>query len=117
MDPVARSVEKKFNLDTSKDENLLPARLARTGLGLFALGLAVKLPFFGVAMSLVGAMLTLSVSLIFPTACYLKMFGDELDAKEKWLNYAIVGIGFLCVGSGTYSAIAALIDTSSDFGM
>jgi vesicular inhibitory amino acid transporter len=117
MDPVARSVEKKFNLDTSKDENLLPARLARTGLGLFALGLAVKLPFFGVAMSLVGAMLTLSVSLIFPTACYLKMFGDELDAKEKWLNYAIVGIGFLCVGSGTYSAIAALIDTSSDFGI
>ena len=51
-------------------------------------------------MSLVGAVLTLSVSLIFPTACYLKMFGDELDAKEKWLNYAIVGLGFLCVGSG-----------------
>ena len=60
---------------------------------------------------------TLSVSLIFPTACYLKMFGDELDAKEKWLNYAIVGLGFLCVGSGTYSAVSALMDASSDFGM
>ncbi|CAL6392233.1 unnamed protein product [Bathycoccus prasinos] len=117
MDPVARGVEEKFNLDTSKAENLLPARVSRTGLGLFALGLAVKLPFFGVAMSLVGAVLTLSVSLIFPTACYLKMFGDELDAKEKWLNYAIVGLGFLCVGSGTYSAVSALMDASSDFGM
>ena len=45
MDPVARGVEEKFNLDTSKAENLLPARVSRTGLGLFALGLAVKLPF------------------------------------------------------------------------
>ena len=117
MDPVARGVEEKFDLDTSKEENLLPARAARTVLGLFALFLAVELPYFGVAMSLVGAVLTLSVSLIFPTACYLKMFGDELDVKEKWLNYAIVGLGFLCVGSGTYSAVSALMDTSSDFGM
>ena len=117
MDPVARGVEEKFDLDTSKEENLLPARAARTGLGLFALFLAVELPYFGVAMSLVGAVLTLSVSLIFPTACYLKMFGDELDVKEKWLNYAIVGLGFLCVGSGTYSAVSALMDASSDFGM
>jgi len=117
MDPVARGVEEKFDLDTSKEENLLPARAARTGLGLFALFLAVELPYFGVAMSLVGAVLTLSVSLIFPTACYLKMFGNELDVKEKWLNYAIVGLGFLCVGSGTYSAVSALMDASSDFGM
>ena len=116
MDPVARSVEKKFNLDTSKDGNLLLATCSNW-FRLVCARVSRETSFFGVAMSLVGAMLTLSVSLIFPTACYLKMFGDELDGREKWLNYAIVGIGFLCVGSGTYSAIAALIDTSSDFGM
>jgi vesicular inhibitory amino acid transporter len=119
MDPVARGVEEKMNLDISKndDNDLLKARFARTGLGLLALFLAVELPFFGVAMSLVGAVLTLSVSLIFPTACYLKMFGDELEPAEKWLNYAIVGLGFICVASGTTSALLALLDASNDFGM
>jgi vesicular inhibitory amino acid transporter len=39
----------------------LTARVLRTALGLGALGVAAKVPFFAVVMSLIGSFLTLTV--------------------------------------------------------
>ena len=113
LDPVAKGVDSKlgFRVRDSKSDALV-SRLLRTALGVLTLGAAIKLPFFGVGMSLVGAALTLSVSVTFPSMCYLRMFGDELSRGERWLNYAILGIGFTCAASGTAAAFQSALEIS-----
>ena len=112
LDPVAKGVDEKLNLDITggKPSDALTSRAFRTLLGLGSLGLAVKLPFFGVGMSLLGAVLTLTVSVVFPSACYLKMFDRDLSASERALNYGIILIGVACILTGT----AAAIDSASE---
>ena len=111
LDPVAKGVDEKLNLDiTGKPSDALTSRAFRTLLGVGSLGLAVKLPFFGVGMSLLGAVLTLTVSVVFPSACYLKMFDRDLSASERALNYGIILIGVACILTGT----AAAIDSASE---
>jgi len=111
LDPVAKGVDEKLNLDiTAKAGDALTSRAFRTLLGLGSLGLAVKLPFFGVGMSLLGAVLTLTVSVVFPSACYLKMFDRDLSSSERALNYGIILMGVACILTGT----AAAIDSASE---
>lgn len=87
----------------------LPAKLTRTGLGLSALLLATKVPFFGYVMAVIGSFLTLTVSVIFPSLCYLKLYDGELGQKEKLLNYFIVFLGVFCALSGTYASVRDLL--------
>ena len=111
LDPVAKGVDEKLNLDViAKAGDALTSRAFRTLLGIGSLGLAVKLPFFGVGMSLLGAVLTLTVSVVFPSACYLKMFDRDLSSSERALNYGIILMGVACILTGT----AAAIDSASE---
>ena len=107
MDPVARGLESRLGVDIGAKEGDGPikARVMRTGLGLGALVTAAKVPFFAVVMSLIGSFLTLTVSVIFPSACYLKMFEDELDEGEKAINWIIMFVGGFCVVAGSTSAL------------
>ena len=55
---------------------------------------------------LIGSFLTLTVSVIFPAACYLKMFEDEMSDKEKAINWVIMllgGFGVVAAGPHTTS--------------
>jgi len=56
-------------------------------------------------MSVVGSFLTMTVSVIFPSMCYLKIFGDELTPAERNLNYVIIILGLGCATSGTWTAV------------
>ena len=87
----------------------LPAKVTRTGLGLGALLLATSVPFFGYVMAVIGSFLTLTVSVIFPSLCYLKLYGGELEKKEKLVNYFIVALGLICAVSGTYTSVHDLL--------
>lgn len=87
----------------------LPARLTRTGLGLGALLLATSVPFFGYVMAVIGSFLTLTVSVIFPSLCYLKLYDGEIEKKEKYINYFIVALGLVCAVSGTYTSVQSLL--------
>jgi vesicular inhibitory amino acid transporter len=119
MDPVSRGLEKALGVDINggggggveRDWGApLKARLMRTGLGAGALLTAAKVPFFAVFMSLIGSFLTLTVSVIFPSACYLRMFEDELTDNERVANWAIMLLGGFCVVAGSASAINATLD-------
>ena len=83
--------------------------MLRTGLGLGALLAAAKVPFFAVVMSLIGSFLTLTVSVIFPAACHLKVFEDELTDSEIVVDWAIMFVGGFCVVAGSASAVADLL--------
>ena len=123
MDPVSRGLEKALGVDINggggggEGDGVdgdwgapLKARLMRTGLGAGALLTAAKVPFFAVFMSLIGSFLTLTVSVIFPSACYLRMFEDELTDNERVANWAIMLLGGFCVVAGSASAINAALD-------
>ena len=45
------------------------------------------------------------MSVIFPSACYLKMFEDELDEGEMAINWIIMFVGGFCVVAGSVSAL------------
>ena len=47
---------------------------------------------------------------IFPSACYLRMFEDELTDNERVANWAIMLLGGFCVVAGSASAINATLD-------
>ena len=85
------------------------ARLTRTGLGLGALLLATSIPYFGYFMAVIGSFLTLTVSVIFPSACYLRLYGDSLSKPEKLLNYGVITLGILCATSGTAVSVHDLL--------
>lgn len=87
----------------------LPGRLTRTGLGLGALLLATSVPYFGYVMAVIGSFLTLTVSVIFPSLCYLKLYDTEIEKKEKLLNYFIVALGVFCAVTGTYTSVQSLL--------
>ena len=113
MDPVARGLEQTLLSSDSEKlalaESPLKARGLRTALGLGALAAAAKVPFFAVVMSLIGSFLTLTVSVIFPAACHLKVFEDELTDFEKRTDWAIMILGGFCVVAGSSSAVADLL--------
>lgn len=86
-----------------------PARLTRTGLGIGALLLATSVPYFGYVMAVIGSFLTLTVSVIFPSLCYLKLYDTEIERKEKLLNYFIVALGVFCAVTGTWTSVQSLL--------
>lgn len=108
LEPVARGVDEKLNISMKGSTGLL-AKANRTALGLGALFLAAQVPFFGDLMCIVGSFLTLTVSVIFPSLCYLKLYGDDLKQAEKNLNYVLISLGIVCAASGTWTAVQDVI--------
>ena len=79
----------------------LKARLMRTGLGAGALLTPLKVPPAVFMYRSSRSFLTLTVSVIFPSACYLRMFEDELTDNERVANWAIM---LLSAGSASSPA-------------
>ena len=50
-----------------------PSKVSRSGLGILSLFLATSVPHFAYCMSLIGSFLTVTVSILFPSVCYLKL--------------------------------------------
>ncbi|CAF1885932.1 unnamed protein product [Brassica oleracea var. botrytis] len=67
---------------------------------------AMLLPFFGELMSLVGAFLSASASVILPCLCYLKISGKYRRlGLETLVLIGIVLIGIVVMITGTYKAV------------
>ncbi|DBA74354.1 TPA: hypothetical protein ACH3X1_011127 [Trebouxia sp. C0004] len=118
LEPVARGVEQLAQRgrrgQAAWKSSRLPARVTRTALGLGALLLATKVPYFGYVMAVIGSFLTITVSVIFPSLCYLKLYDSEIEKKEKLLNYFIVALGVFCALSGTWTSVQSLLQELSE---
>ncbi|GMH43182.1 hypothetical protein BSKO_11104 [Bryopsis sp. KO-2023] len=108
LEPVARGVEQHLGISIKGPTGNL-ARLNRTGLGLGALFLATQVPYFAQVMSIVGSFLTITVSVMFPALCHLKLFDEDLETNEKYLNYLVLALGGFCAVSGTWTAVQELL--------
>lgn len=77
-------------------------KLALTGL---ALVVSIYVPSFSFLCALVGMVCTMSVSVIFPAAAHMKLFGPKLSTGEKILDSGFVIIGLVMAIVGTISTL------------
>uniref|UniRef100_A0A2C9WAV2 Amino acid transporter transmembrane domain-containing protein n=1 Tax=Manihot esculenta TaxID=3983 RepID=A0A2C9WAV2_MANES len=71
---------------------------------------ALAVPFFGYLMTLVGAFLSFTASIILPCLCYLKISGTYRRLGcEGVVVGGIVVLGIAVVISGTYSALLQIV--------
>ncbi|KAF2206365.1 hypothetical protein CERZMDRAFT_72227 [Cercospora zeae-maydis SCOH1-5] len=67
--------------------------------------LAILIPQFDTIMSLLGAVACFTICLILPCAFHLKLFGKELTARQKALDWGLIVV----------SSVLALVSTAFNF--
>ncbi|XP_071694136.1 amino acid transporter AVT1I-like [Rutidosis leptorrhynchoides] len=105
--PIVESIEERFlsYYNTRKFSMLI-----RTALVISTVIVALVLPFFAYLMSLVGAFLSVTASIIMPCLCYLKISGSyRRFGVEMVVCGFIVFIGILVAVVGTYSALGDIV--------
>ncbi|KAJ6371337.1 hypothetical protein OIU77_001775 [Salix suchowensis] len=71
---------------------------------------ALSLPFFGDLMSLVGAFLSMTASIILPSLCYMKISGTyRRFGFEMVVLWTVVLLGVSVVILGTYTSLSEII--------
>ncbi|KAL4575224.1 hypothetical protein LXL04_022066 [Taraxacum kok-saghyz] len=107
ISPVAKSLEELIPLKHSKSH--VYSILIRTALVISTLIVALTVPFFGLVMSLIGSLLSMLVSLIFPCACFLRILRGNVTRFQVSLCVLIIATGFISLSFGTYTAISEII--------
>ncbi|KZV50189.1 vacuolar amino acid transporter 1-like [Dorcoceras hygrometricum] len=106
LKPVISAVENRLTSSSTRGFSIL----IRTGLVLSTIIVAVAIPFFGYLMSLVGAFLSVTASIILPCACYLKISGTyRRFGVEMVFIWIIVLVGIVILVVGTYTALDEII--------
>ncbi|CAH9090852.1 unnamed protein product [Cuscuta europaea] len=115
--PIVKAIERSVDEDgdyCSKKRLLLITMqrvLVRTSVVISTVIVAIAVPFFGYLMALVGALMNMTVSIIMPCLCFLKIcriygrlrFGEVIVIC--WI--VVIGVGIMIVG--TYTAIMQII--------
>ncbi|XP_058740838.1 amino acid transporter AVT1I-like [Vicia villosa] len=75
----------------------------------------LALPFFGSLMSLVGAFLTVTASILLPCLCYLKISGIYRKFEFETIVIVVIILVAIVMGiSGTYTSVVELVQESSN---
>ncbi|KAK9058337.1 hypothetical protein SSX86_023178 [Deinandra increscens subsp. villosa] len=100
--PIVNTIEERFpSFNTRKSSIFI-----RTTLVISTIVVAIALPFFGYLMSIVGALLTVTASIILPSLCYLKISGTyRIFGVESVIIGFVVLIGILIATLGTYTSM------------
>ncbi|KAH6791158.1 Transmembrane amino acid transporter family protein [Perilla frutescens var. frutescens] len=71
---------------------------------------ALTVPFFGYLMSLVGAFLSVTASVVVPCLCYLKICGNwrKLGCELVFISFSVV-MGFVVMVVGTYTSLMQIV--------
>ena len=74
-------------------------------LTLLALVVSIYVPSFSFLCALVGMICTMAVSIVFPAAAHLKLFGSKLSLADKLIDWAFVILGVFMAVIGTAATI------------
>ena len=97
------------------DDNSLWQPMTRTELGArigvvtAAAALAAVVPNFGFVVSLLGAVTTMLLCFILPTAFYLQLHRAELSTVNKLLSLSIIFVGLVGMVVGLQNTLAAAL--------
>ncbi|OWM73953.1 amino acid transporter AVT1I isoform X2 [Punica granatum] len=105
--PIVNAAKRRFPWPHNKK----PLRIfISTALVISTVIVAICVPFFGYLMSLVGAFLSVSASIILPCLCYLKISGAYRSfGFESVTIGAIILLGVLVAVLGTYTALEEIV--------
>ncbi|KAI3452300.1 hypothetical protein Pfo_008965 [Paulownia fortunei] len=105
--PIVDAIESQFQSYSGKRFYTL---FVRTILLSSSVIVALTLPFFGYLMSLVGAFLSVTASILLPCFCYLKISGAY---RKLGFEVAIIGftvlMGLIILVIGTYTSLVQII--------
>lgn len=101
--PIANAIESQVST------HRLSCIIIRTLLLLSTVFVALLFPFFGLLMALVGAILNVTVSILLPCICYLKIFGGKKWRYEFVIIVGIILVAILVGVMGTYSSIVQIM--------
>lgn len=100
--PILNALERRFLACPSR----VMSMFIRSGLVVSTIVVAVAVPFFAYLMSLVGAFLSVTASIILPCLCYIKISGiHQRFGVELMLLFGIVLVGAVVLVVGTYTAL------------
>lgn len=71
---------------------------------------ALTFPFFGYVMEFIGSFLSISVSILFPCFCYLKLKkGYKSLGLEVVVIGMIIGMGFFVAVVGMFTSVREIV--------
>lgn len=105
--PIAKAIEDTLRLGNNRSLSIL----VRTLIMISTLIVALTVPFFGYIMAFIGAFLSVTVSVLFPCLCYLRI---NKAARRFGLELVVI-VGILISGSfvaavGTYTSLRQIIN-------
>ncbi|KAI5408558.1 hypothetical protein KIW84_054414 [Lathyrus oleraceus] len=105
LTPVINAIKMKVSCNKRVTHMIIS-----TSLLVSSLIIAVTIPLFGYLMSLVGALLSVSASILVPSICYLKISGDyKRFGSGMIINYSIIVMGVAIAVFGTYRSLIDII--------
>lgn len=113
ISPIAIALEENFSKDNNNKYNCtsIISLLIRTILVVSSVMIALIVPFFGYVMAFIGAFLSVSVSILFPCMCYLKINrkSREFGAKLVFISIIVV-FGVLVAVTGTIVSVRDIVE-------
>ncbi|KAM0033541.1 putative amino acid transporter, transmembrane domain-containing protein [Helianthus debilis subsp. tardiflorus] len=102
LTPIVDSIEAQFHASYNK--------FIRTILMISTVIVALSLPFFGYLMSLVGALLSATTSIIIPCLCYLKISGiyRRIGVEVVFVGFVLLS-GLIVAVVGTYVSLVDIV--------
>lgn len=82
-------------------------RASKTMLWIIALGVSILFPKLEAVLAIMGSLLSSSVSIVFPAACFIKMYSGEEDTS-KWelaVAWAVLAFGLSVAVAGTVVSV------------
>ncbi|KAJ4704645.1 vacuolar amino acid transporter 1-like [Melia azedarach] len=106
LTPIALSLEEL--LPSEQLQSYTVSIIIRTLIVISTLIVALTLPYFGIVMSLIGSLLAMLITLIFPCLCYVKILNGKLSTLKVTVCFVTIIVGIVCACVGTYSALARI---------
>jgi len=108
LTPVINAI--KIKVACNYYNKMVTHMIISTSLLVSSLIIAVAIPLFAYLMSLVGALLCISASILVPSICYLKISGAyKRFGCQMVINYSIVVVGVAIAVFGTYRSLVDII--------
>ncbi|CAL5338473.1 unnamed protein product [Camellia sinensis] len=106
ISPIATAIEA-----TSPFRNSRPISLLIRSVLVFSTAVvALSIPFFGYVMAFIGSFLSVSVSILLPCLCYLKIYKAYRSfGAELMLIGAILVMGVFVAVTGTYTSLREIV--------
>lgn len=109
MTPVAFCLEELLPLHPAAPSFQTASLLIRTALVVSTVAVALLVPFFGYVMAFIGSFLSMTVSVMLPCACYLRLMGKNVTVLERLVCHIAIVFGFVCAVAGTYSSVRGIL--------